>query len=61
MKVSHVLSLLEAVFLVALLAAYVGGEISARSMAFAMIGVLVVFAPVAFFLLGRGAAERQNR
>lgn len=57
MKVSHVLSLLEMAILVALLGAYFGGAISARSMAFAMIGVLVVFAPVAFFLLGRTTAK----
>lgn len=58
MRITYVLSLLEAALLAALLAAYFGGQISARSMAFAMVGVLVVFTPVAFFLLGRDTARR---
>lgn len=60
-KLSYALSLLEAALLVALLAAYFGGQITARSMAFAIVGVLVVFAPVAFFLLGRDTARREER
>ena len=52
---------MEAALLVALLAAYFGGDIGARSMALTITGALVVFTPVDLFLFGRDGAERQRR
>lgn len=60
MSLLRVVTWLEVALLVSLLAAYFAEQISARSMAFAMIGVLTIFAPVAFFLLGRDTAKRED-
>lgn len=57
MKLLRMLTWVEVALLVGLLAAYLAGQINARLMAFTAIGVLIVFGPAAFFLLGRGTAK----
>lgn len=60
MKLLSLLTWVEVTLLVGLLAAYFAGEISARSMAFTAVGVLIAFAPAAFLLLGRDTAKGKD-